>query len=330
MRSSFLPASPAATDSAPSTMPCRIEVEADVRRWEALYARLPVPALPQASAYGDAKAVESGWQVERLVFQLGARPVAVCLVLVRCVFGLPVAARINRGPLFLSASPAEADIEAVYGALRRRWRFGRRGVLFLAPGLADSDGHRRILQRLGFRPRGVSGWRSAVLDLRRPAAELRRGLASNWRSHLNRAERNGLAFELSRTPEALEWILARHAGHMRDKGFAGTSVAFLQALACRAPDDVFVARAYLEGAPLAGMILCRFGSRAEYFIGWYGAEARRAKAGHFLVWHAAQAMASLGCEHFDLGGYSSADGYGRFKQDMRGTEYALLEEWIAF
>ena len=139
MRSSFLPASPEASDTALPASPCRIEVDTDVRRWEALYARLPVPALTQASAYGDANAAESGWQVERLVFQLGARPVAVCLVLVRCVFGLPVAARINRGPLFLSASPADADIEVVYGALRRRWRFGRRGVLFLAPGLADSD-----------------------------------------------------------------------------------------------------------------------------------------------------------------------------------------------
>lgn len=330
MRSSFLPASPEASDTALPASPCRIEVDTDVRRWEALYARLPVPALTQASAYGDAKAAESGWQVERLVFHIGPRPVALCLVLVRRLLGLPVAARINRGPLFLAASPTEADIRAVYGALRQRWRFGRRGVLFLAPGLADSDGHRRILQGLGFRPRGVSGWRSAVLDLRRPAAELRRGLASNWRSHLNGAERNGLAFELSRTPEALAWILARHAAHMREKGFVGTSLAFLRALARRAPDDVFVARVWQDGTPLAGMILCRFGASAEYFVGWYGPEARRAKAGHFLVWHAAQAMAALGCERFDLGGYSSADGYGRFKQDMRGTEYALLEEWVAF
>ena len=57
--------------------------------------------------------------------------------------------------------------------------------------------------------------------------------------------------------------------------------------------------------------------------------ARQAKAGNFLLWHAAQAMGRLGCERFDLGGYSSSEGYGRFKQDMRGNEYHLMEEWLA-
>ena len=45
--------------------------------------------------------------------------------------------------------------------------------------------------------------------------------------------------------------------------------------------------------------------------------------------NAALAMGRLGCERFDLGGYSSSEGYGRFKQDMRGNEYHLMEEWLA-
>ena len=330
MPSSFLPASSGPLDTSSHTTPCQIEVEPNRRRWGALFARVPAPALTQSIAYGDAKAAVSGWEVERLVFHVGGWPVAICQVLVRRVWGLPVAARINRGPLFLAAEPAVTEIRAVYGALRRRWRFGRRGVVFLAPGLADGALHRQCLQEAGFRSRGVAGWRSALLDLRQPAAELRRRLASNWRNHLNGAERNGLSFELERTPEALAWMLEHHADHMREKGFAGTSVDFLQALARRAPDDVFVARVRQAGTPLAGMILCRFGNSAEYFVGWYGTEARRAKAGHFLVWHAALAMAAVGCARFDLGGYSSSDGYGRFKQDMRGTEYTLADEWIAF
>ena len=144
------------------------------------------------------------------------------------------------------------------------------------------------------------------------------------------AERSGLGFELTTAPEAVDWMLARHAEHMQEKGFSGTTVTFLRALQREAPEDFFVARALLNGEPLAGMVVFRFGRSAEYFVGWYGPEARQAKAGNFLLWHAALAMGRLGCERFDLGGYSSSEGYGRFKQDMRGSEYHLMEEWLAF
>ena len=43
-----------------------------------------------------------------------------------------------------------------------------------------------------------------------------------------------------------------------------------------APEDFFVARALQGSAPLAGMIVFRFGRSAEYFVGWYGPEARQA------------------------------------------------------
>jgi hypothetical protein len=284
--------------------------------------------MVQAWVYGEAKAAE-GWGVERLVFEQHGRPLAICQVLVKRLLGLPVAARINRGPQFLAVRPSDADGRAVYAALRQRWRFGRRGVLLMAPGLVESASLRAWLRTMGFRTRGVAGWCSATLDLTLGEEALRRQLAANWRNHLNVAERSGLVFELSTAPEAVDWMLARHAEHMQEKGFSGTTVTFLRALQREAPDDFFVARALLNGEPLAGMVVFRFGRSAEYFVGWYGPEARQAKAGNFLLWHAAQAMGRLGCERFDLGGYSSSEGYGRFKQDMRGNEYHLMEEWLA-
>lgn len=298
--------------------------------WDALYGRVATPSMVQAWAYGEAKVAAGGWSVERLVFESAGRPVAICQVLVKRVLGLRVAARINRGPLFLAASPDEAEVRAVYGALRRCWRFGLRGVLVLAPGLAETEAHRGCLKAAGFRARGATGWCSSLLDLHLDDETLRKKLSSNWRNHLKGAERGGLCFDVSTARNAVEWILARHTENMQEKGFSGTPVAFLRELQRHAPDDFFVCRALQDGQPVAGMIAFRFGRSAEYFIGWYGPEARQAKAGNFLLWHAARAMRAHGCERFDLGGYSSSDGYGRFKQDMRGTEYRLLEEWIAF
>lgn len=297
--------------------------------WDALFGRVAAPAIVQAWAYGEAKAA-TGWCVERWVFERDGVPVAICQVLVKRVLGMPVAARINRGPLFLAALPGEETVRGVYVVLRRRWRFARRGVLVLAPGLAQSDAHRQWLRDAGFIARGSAGWCSSVLDLSEDAATLRRRLAPTWRTQLNGAERGGLDFEVTDSPEAFEWMLARHQDNMRDKGFTGTSPAFLRALRGAAPDDVFVCRVRHEGQPLAGMIVVRFARSAEYFVGWFGCEARRRKAGNLLMWNAALAMQARGCTRFDLGGYSSSDGYGRFKQGLRGSEYRLLEEWVAF
>mgnify|MGYP000688658791 CR=1 FL=1 len=321
---------PFAAASVASPQECLIRVVSDRKAWDALYERVGGPSMVQAWAYGEAKAAAGGWSVERLVFEQEGRPVAICQVLVKQVLSLRVVARINRGPLFLAARPDEGVVRAVYGALRRRWRLGLRGALVLAPGLAASEVHRAWLKSAGFHPRGAAGWRSAVLDLRLDDEALRRNLAANWRNHLKVSERSGLSFDLGTEPEAVAWILARHEAHMQEKGFAGTPVAFLRELQRQAPEDFFVCRAMLDGAPVAGMIVFRFGRSAEYFVGCYGPEARRAKAGNFLLWNAARAMRDRGCERFDLGGYSSSDGYGRFKQDMRGSEYQLLEEWIAF
>lgn len=306
-----------------------VRLVADRGEWDALFGRVAAPAIVQSWAYGDAKAA-SGWCVERLVFEHSGRPVAICQILVRRLLGLPLAARINRGPLFLAAVPDEAEVRGVYRALRRRWRFGRRGVLLLAPGVADAEAHRAWLRVEGFRPRGAAGWCSAVVDLRLRADVLRAQLLPSWRTHLNGAGRSSLVFEASTEPAVVEWMLARHREHMDDKGFAGTPPDFLRALQRAAPEDFIVCRALLDGQPLAGMIVFRFARSAEYFVGWFGPEARRKKAGNFLLWHAAVAMQAAGCERFDLGGYSSSDGYGRFKQGMRGSEYRLAGEWLAW
>ena len=124
--------------SSPAYGPACLVREIVVRaEWERLYRQLPMPHMVQAWVYGEAKAAE-GWGVERLVFEQHGRPLAICQVLVKRLLGLPVAARINRGPQFLAVRPSDADGRAVYAALRQRWRFGRRGVLLMAPGLVES------------------------------------------------------------------------------------------------------------------------------------------------------------------------------------------------
>src|ERR1700710_2927273 len=82
-----------------------IQLVDDAALWADLTARAPFPHLPQSFAYGAGKAGK-GWTVRRAVFSEDDRPVAFATVLERRVLGLRLLSRINRGPIFLGASPA--------------------------------------------------------------------------------------------------------------------------------------------------------------------------------------------------------------------------------
>src|SRR5688500_16515423 len=73
-------------------------------QWERIFGQLAAPHFTQAWCYGEGKRAQ-GWSVERLVLE-SEEAVALCQVLVRRVMGLPVFARINRGPVFVQRTPS--------------------------------------------------------------------------------------------------------------------------------------------------------------------------------------------------------------------------------
>jgi hypothetical protein len=295
--------------------------------WESLFARVPRPHLPQSWSYGEAKRLAEGWRVVRLVLATAQGPVALCQVLGKRVLGVPVA-RINRGPLFLSES---AEIRAlVWRALRQRWRFLRRGLLLIAPSAPEGETPARELHAGGFLRRKPQAWGSSLIRLQPPLELIHQRLSPEWRNKLRRAQKLGVSFRVSQDRETLEWLLARHEEHMRIRDFAGPSPAFVRALFAASPGDCVIVQALVNGEPHAGTLLVRFGQHAEYFIAWFDEVARRAAAGNALLWQAVVTLRELGCHALDLGGYSVSDRYGQFKRGMRGEEYRLAGEWLAF
>jgi lipid II:glycine glycyltransferase (peptidoglycan interpeptide bridge formation enzyme) len=295
--------------------------------WDQLFRQAPRPHFTQAWCYGEGKRLE-GWQVERLVFRDDAGPAALCQLLIRRPLGLPVA-RLNRGPVFLGHEDHERQL-AVWRALRRRWRFGTRGLLLLAPGLHADAAHDTLLRKAGFWRRHDRGWTSSRLDLLLPLEELHRRLAADWRTKIRRATRLGVTLRVRRDPAALDWLLERHVDHMNTRGFVGPSPDFVRAVWRAAPQDFWVLQAMVSGEPEAGLLVGRFGPHAENFIAWSSEAGRRATAGNFLMWNAVLEMQRAGCRSLDLGGHSISDRYGHFKRGMRGEEYRLAGEWLAF
>jgi lipid II:glycine glycyltransferase (peptidoglycan interpeptide bridge formation enzyme) len=294
--------------------------------WENLFSRAAHAHFTQSWMYGEGKCTQ-GWQVERLVLRDGAGPAALCQLLVKRPIGVPVT-RINRGPVFLMDQPSREAQLAVLRALRHRWRFGLRGLLLIAPSLLHDDQAGDLLRAAGFFRRQESGWASSLLNLELPLEELHRRLAPDWRTKIRRAEKLGVRLRIRRDPAAIEWLLDHHADNMRRKNFAGPTPEFVRTVT-RA-GDFWLLQAMVGGKPEAGLLVGRFGQHAENFIAWFSETARRVTAGNFLMWNSVIEMQRLGCRTLDLGGCSASDRYGHFKRGMRGDEYRLAGEWLAF
>jgi hypothetical protein len=295
--------------------------------WESLFARLVQPHFPQSWVYGEGKRAQ-GWRPERLVFAHGGEPVALCQVLVRRVIGLPLVARINRGPMFFAGAGDESRA-GVFAALRRRWRFGRRGVLFLAPDLAAGDASNELMRSTGFVTRKLGGWGSALIDLTPTPEEIRARLTSKWRNHLNRSLRAGAELRVRDDAEGFSWLLESHARNMANKGFVGPAVSFVRHMIDSSPRDFRVFQAAITGELACGILVARFGDHAETYISWTGEVGRRAGVHHLLLWQVLVEMKRAGCRRIDLGGYTTSEKYGAYKRGMNGEEYRLAGEWLA-
>jgi hypothetical protein len=302
----------------------------DYSEWQACFHAISKQNLTQSYAYGEAKAIAEHWHINRLIFERAGMPVAICQILEKRVAGLRILSRINRGPLFLDDHPSYAIKDNVFRLLRQQWKYFTGGVLLIAPALAPSAENRTILLQNGFKERKATGWCSALIDLQPEPHEMEKALSSQWRNRLKAARRCGLELESSRSANSVQWLLEMHNLNMKTKGFRGPSDGLITALHAANPNDFVVLTALHQGQPLAVMGMARFGATAEYYIGWFGEAGRKFNAGNFLYWNAVLEMKKAGCRWFDVGGYHSSDSYGRFKQSMRGIEYKLIGEWVAF
>ena len=309
----------------------QLRAVADPAAWDRLLTDICQPHLMQSWAYGAAKQLAANWHVRRFTIEKAGTVIAVCQILEKRIAGLRIAARINRGPLFLDERPATDVRENVYHLLRRTWHFSTGGPLMIAPALLLSDENREILKQTGFRQRKANPWCSARIDLGADAATLHARLSSTWRNRLRQSMRSGLLLQKSTGIDDVRWMLRMHEQNMRVKSFVGPRSALILALYQACPADFIVLSAQLDDTPVAGMVITRFGRTAEYYLGWFGhPEGRKANSGNFLYWHAALEMQKAGHRWLDLGGYYSSDKFGHFKQGMGGVEYKLAGEWFCW
>lgn len=318
-------ASVADIGGAPAVARC-IPIE-QYAQWDALFRTVARPHFTQAWCYGDGKNAV-GWTVQRLLIEDKGGPLAICQVLVRKILGLPLVSRINRGPLFLDPAPESRLV--VLRALRRHWQFARRGLLLFAPSLEAGPEAEAALRAAGFVQRNSLGWGSALIDLTPPLDAIRAGVSSKWRNHLKNSLRQNLELRLTQGADAIEWILAQHAHNMARKNFAGPPLPFVRGMTASGAADFTLFQAMRDAQPCSAILVSRHGTHAETFLSWTGEVGRQTHAHHFLLWQVIEHMKARGCSALDLGGYTTSDKYGAYKRAMKGREYRLAGEWLAF
>ena len=302
----------------------------DDAEWATLERQVSFPHMTQTRPYGDAKAV-GRWHVNRYAIELDGTPLAIVTALSVRVAGIALVTRINRGPIFLVKSPTTQQMRQVFGAIRRRWQFLFRGALLIAPNLERNEDSRALLKSLGFRQKAERTWGSGRIDLRRSADEIWAGFDPKFRNHARKAEKVGATLSVSADDASFEWILKRHQENMQEKNFAGTDPAFLRRLREQAgSENLLVFKLSHEGEPVSGGIVYRFGSAAEYYVGWVGQAGRNIAAGNHMLWRMALEMKARGCDALDVGGMSGNEKYSQFKFGTNPTQFDLAGEWLAF
>ena len=318
--------------------------------WDAALLALPAPHILQSWAWGETKA-QTGWSARRLLWtEEHARPrgaasstaggnrdactapsAAAAVLSRRLVSRFPLAvAYVSKGPILDWSNTALAG--EVLHRLESEARRDRAIFIKIDPDLRpDTPVGQAVaaaLVRRGWRPSAeqIQFRNTMISDLCPDEEALLAGMKPKWRYNIRLAERKGVVVR-DGTLADFPAFYAMYAETGARDGFLVRPYAYYQAIWERFQNDrlAHLLLAEVEGAPVAGLILFRFGPTAWYFYGASTANARDLMPNHALQWAALRWSKAAGCTRYDWWGapdqLDESDpmwGVYRFKQGFGG------------
>jgi Acetyltransferase (GNAT) domain len=252
-------------------------------------------------------------------------------------------AYVRWGPLW-KRSGDPACLESLRQALRALYReyVVRRGlVLRVMPRLTLDEGtyQSTLPGAEGFLPvTHLRPERTLLLSLAPDLDVLRKGLASTWRRHLNKAERAGLTISEATTLESFDAFRVVYDDMVRRKGFVPWAAIDrhrqLQS-ALPEPLKMHVLLARRDGHLAGGLVYTAIGDTAIFLFGASNDLGMQTGAAFLLHWEAVKGLKERGIREYDLNGINRElnPGIYQFKNGLagkHGREVTFVGQFQAF
>jgi hypothetical protein len=303
--------------------------------WVGLAATFADHNYRQLWDYAAAMAKRSNADAEHVAVTRGERTLGLASVRVKRLRAASTGiAYVSGGPLVRAAGVDDAReaLTLTLDALKREYVSRRRLVLRVAPAPGDAAWNAiqaECFAAAGFTaPETLAPYRTILVDIDRPLAEVRARFAQKWRNHLNKSERQDL-----QVAERWDDSLSAEFASLFDELVARKSFAaplgpdFYAQVQQRLPEHerLYVAIASVGDEPAAGVVVAIHGDTGVYVLGASNDAGRKSNAAYLLQWKAIEAAAARGCRLYDLGGVDAQENPGvyKFKSGMGGEELLM-------
>jgi lipid II:glycine glycyltransferase (peptidoglycan interpeptide bridge formation enzyme) len=295
----------------------------DDDRWNDILDQFSDASVFQTIPFGVAKS--QSMLLEHFVLRRGSDPVAAAQVrLIRVPLVGHSIAYVLWGPMWkhTHGRSGELVLGSALRALRHEYVVMRGLSLRVVPRLTkgESPDVWALFDQEGFgHVPSLKTNRTIVVDLRRSAEELRRGMDKKWRNCLNSAERNGLEVVEGSDQTMFELFLSMYRQMLARKRLAEPGDirrfrAMQSLLPSRFRMNIIVA---LKGCePCAGAILSAIGRSGLYLFGATADSGMKNKASYLVHWRAIQWLKEMGCTEYDLHGSNAQANPGVYEFKM--------------
>lgn len=299
--------------------------------WDEHLARFADASIFQTHAYGQARWGEN--KLSRIVLRKHGRIVALAQA---ALLKFPVVgggvAYVSKGPAWqLHGEIPDLDhLRQMAASLRQEFAVHRGLMLKVVPNLLAGVEHPalEIFQSQGYHWR-QSSYRTLVVDLSLPLADLRAGLRQSWRKMLNKAEKRDIELVEGTDQSLYEEGLKIHREMNERKNYAEFVDMAVFGEMQRALLDRLKMRILLckyEGAAVAALAWSTFGETGLPLLGATRPKALEIGASYLMFWRMIQWLKAAGFRYCDLAGINPERNPGSyvFKSGMAKRNAAEL------
>ena len=297
----------------------------DKSRWESVLKKAELSNITQDWQYGEAKQKAEKWKVNRYVIKSNNTDIGIVQILCKCFFGVTIACRINKGPIFINNEQfIENELYAV-DLIKKCYPFV---PFFYVPYSPMHPNDFWKVTNMGWKNWNIFGFPSGVVDLTKDIDEIRASLNSKWRNQLKNAER--FQYHILTDSHRFEEMCSLYENEQHEKKFTGVSKSLLKEMAVLQPSPLrFFYIENEEHQLVAFDIFYKHTNAATYYIGWNSEEGRKNYANNLLLYYAALSLKESGARRLDLGGieYIYTESIAKFKDGMKPKHYRQMGEF---